>query len=449
MRVVSMSVLFHLLLAFAIKAHASAQVHVMFHPNEATLATIADRMQEAEFHIDIAMYNMDVVGQSALVAWLRSPTTQTRLQLGTLKMRVLLNGTPKTEKVALKMGEIEQLGADVRWLSSSRELHHKFAVIDSGRPKAKVISGSANWSESSRLSYDENIFFVQGDLSLVSAFQNQFNLLWQMGEEFGAIGLRQDVAQQAEPLPTSGISSFFNVPSADWEKVDLKSLQVEDYRLTQKFVSAIDSAQTEIKVASTRLRLAPLYAALVRAAQRGVRIQVLLTQAEYAPWFIRQKIVKPNCDSIFASECSKGINYAIPLLTETGVEIRVKQFSFRGTDAIRQQMHSKYLVIDDTLILTGSFNFSFSSEFNNFENVVQFAAPTQRAVIQKYQENFNHMWGQNRHLYPEFLKALDVSLASSQDISCIFAPMSLSFAEMDAVLDIARQRRVRLAEVCN
>ena len=54
-------------------------------------------------------------------------------------------------------------------------------------------------------------------------------------------------------------------------------------------------------------------------------------------------------------------------------------------------MHNKFAVIDDHILITGSFNWTPTAERNNEENLLIIKdAP----IIAKYRERFEYLWGQ-------------------------------------------------------
>ena len=56
---------------------------------------------------------------------------------------------------------------------SEHHMHHKFAIFD----KAKLLTGSYNWTRSASLHNDEN-FLITGDTELLKAFTRMFDKLW-------------------------------------------------------------------------------------------------------------------------------------------------------------------------------------------------------------------------------------------------------------------------------
>lgn len=70
-------------------------------------------------------------------------------------------------------------------------------------------------------------------------------------------------------------------------------------------------------------------------------------------------------------------------LIKLGIQIKSNR---SGTGA---KMHHKFIIIDDRLLLTGSFNFTNRAVVSNFENVL---ATTESAIVSPFIVEFEKMW---------------------------------------------------------
>ena len=104
-------------------------------------------------------------------------------------------------------------------------------------------------------------------------------------------------------------------------------------------VKLIDGSQHSLDIAAYSFTHTELAAAVIRAHQRGVHVRLVM-------------------DLMNAS----GRNSRIPDLIKAGIEVR-----FRHKDG---DQHSKYLIIDQAIVVTGSYNFTVRSDERNAENVV-------------------------------------------------------------------------------
>lgn len=114
-------------------------------------------------------------------------------------------------------------------------------------------------------------------------------------------------------------------------------------------LEALAGAETEVLVAiytMTRMRIAD---ALVKAADRGVRVRVKYDdhQREEIPQMAR----------------------ALGILRKHGVDLTPI------SNPEQASMHNKFIVIDRRVVLTGSFNFTVSAALYNWENFVRIDDP--------------------------------------------------------------------------
>lgn len=123
-------------------------------------------------------------------------------------------------------------------------------------------------------------------------------------------------------------------------------------------VQTIDASQREVLVQAYGFTHNAIAQALVRAHQRGVKIRVLLDK----------KSEKTN-------------RYVIDLLTQAPIDMR-----YDGKHAIA---HNKVMVIDESVVITGSFNFTNSAETRNAENVLVLKSDE---LAKRYKSEWQSHW---------------------------------------------------------
>ena len=427
---------------------AFANVTTMFHPFDPTLNEIANYILEAEDTIDMALYNIDTSKTNPVIQALSSDDVQRRIKNKSLNIRIIFEGYSSKEKKIAKMEKLEKLGVDARYLGMSRKMHHKFATIDSSGDHPVLITGSANWSLSSRRNYNENILYFDGKPGITMAFQNQFDLLWSKSKEFGFSNQRlnfQNVNPHRSAEMEEGFKVFFNTENLKVTKRGFtKDSKKEGYVLTRQIVDLINNAETSIEIATTRIKLRPIYEALKSAAARGVKIDLLVTQGEYLPSYFRKNKKLKECTDIYVDKCSTSQNFSIFLEREDyegkeNVSVRLKYFDLRKDLYLQKQMHSKYIITDDKNLITGSFNWSVSAEYNHFENIILVNGDKQPEVLESFNMDFDRLWGMKRSSLKEFMNKLENNVAKKNKIACGFAPMALSFKEIDSMLSTGKR----------
>ncbi|MDD5140555.1 MAG: phospholipase D family protein [Verrucomicrobiales bacterium] len=127
---------------------------------------------------------------------------------------------------------------------------------------------------------------------------------------------------------------------------------------TEAVVENVGKAKSTVLVQAYSFTSAPIAKALVDAAKRGVKVQVILDKSQ-------------------RTEKYSGADF----LLHEGVPTFI--------DAKHAIAHNKIMVIDSHTILTGSFNFTKAAEENNAENLLVIE---DMALAKKYTANWqNHL----------------------------------------------------------
>ena len=126
-------------------------------------------------------------------------------------------------------------------------------------------------------------------------------------------------------------------------------------------ISNIRDSKAEIKIAVAWFTQKQLYDAVLDALERGVKVSLIMMKD-----FI-------NC----------GI-YGLPLqsFVDKGGELHF--VSNRGWT-----MHNKFCLFDNSMVVSGSYNWTYSAETRNAENVI---ATDDEIVCSKFDDYFNRLW---------------------------------------------------------
>ena len=127
----------------------------------------------------------------------------------------------------------------------------------------------------------------------------------------------------AEPQPAEILGIYFTPPAGG----------------ASGLIKQIDASKKSIKVMAYGFTALPLSDALIRAHRRGVKVELIQDE----------KSSHNNRD-------------AIAQMIEAGIDVRSD-----GKHAIQ---HNKVMLIDDNIVITGSYNFTNSAEKRNAENII-------------------------------------------------------------------------------
>ena len=132
---------------------------------------------------------------------------------------------------------------------------------------------------------------------------------------------------------------------------------------TEAVVNALDHATNDVLVQAYSFTSAPIAKALVEAHRRDVKVKVILDHSQRTEKYSEADFLK---------------NSGIPTLI----------------DARHAIAHNKIIIIDQYVVLTGSFNFTKAAEEHNAENLLVINDP---ALARRYVENWH---AHERHSEP-------------------------------------------------
>jgi phosphatidylserine/phosphatidylglycerophosphate/cardiolipin synthase-like enzyme len=135
---------------------------------------------------------------------------------------------------------------------------------------------------------------------------------------------------------------------------------------TESIAEAIEASlretQVSLNAALYSFSSQRLFKALCDAQERGVRVRLLVDRGKYE-----------------ANQATR------ELLARAPFDFRVA----RGRNGAGSKMHHKFVLLDDRMVLTGSYNWTSASEEQNYENLLIFA---DRTLVDQYRQEFDSLW---------------------------------------------------------
>jgi phosphatidylserine/phosphatidylglycerophosphate/cardiolipin synthase-like enzyme len=132
-------------------------------------------------------------------------------------------------------------------------------------------------------------------------------------------------------------------------------------------LDAIAAARRTVRMQIYAFTSRPILAALVAARRRGVVVRAIVDRGQFHD--------------------DRNDTQAVRRLAAAGVPVFV--------DSVPGLMHDKIMIIDDATVLTGSFNYTWSAEHRNAENLVTIRDP---AVVGAYLRNWRARLAESRPL---------------------------------------------------
>lgn len=133
--------------------------------------------------------------------------------------------------------------------------------------------------------------------------------------------------------------AFFNLTTSSFKNTKYDVCFTPGENCTNLIVSAIDSAKKELLIQAYSFTSAPIAKAVVEAKKRGINVRVILDKSQFSEKYSAAKFLEHE---------------NIPVWNDHTVAIA----------------HNKVMIIDDNIVITGSFNFTKAAQAKNAENLL-------------------------------------------------------------------------------
>jgi phosphatidylserine/phosphatidylglycerophosphate/cardiolipin synthase-like enzyme len=401
-----------------------------------------DMIKEAEESVNVTVYSWS---DSGFTKALRA---------------TLLKENPPTVRVVMKKSlfvkqkktieELEKLGAMFK--SAKVELHEKFILADG----KKLVNSSANMSGGAKNKYSENFIFFDNDgernssdiTTIIKEFEKEFAIIWNSAHDFITDGeiqsadvlnhkktLRKRKRLRNIKLYSSSMNYTITAPrKRDFDKGSVIGLKRKPNKKNQiwtvkdQIIKAINEAKTNIFLNINHFNLKEISDALIEAVKRGVDVKLAVDSQEFK-MFLNNREMTPQFVKDFVKLKGK----------EAEIPVRVKFYSFVPHHSSWSLNHHKSILIDydpsgssDTLLLTGSYNYSKTAEHSKFDNQVRIKGDAYQKVHDAFYDEFMYLWNLERNSQDQPKKKnLDFFKVAKKNLIPLHSniPFSLSWKE--------------------
>lgn len=379
---------------------ALADTEAYFSPNGGGAAAVARHVAAADETIDVAMYSISTGAERPIMKALADAVDRG------VRVRLILDDGHLDNRD--KADDLAEIGVHV--YSVTKTLHEKFALIDARRPGRKLINGSANWSHGAEHTYSENtVVFGDGYYHLVWQFQQEFDHL--LAE---ARPLSPGAADEQAPSDLFRPWWRFRYDRAVFTRHNHGPGDPGGGVVTETLIEAMEGARESILIDVAHFDRRPLADALIAVHRERpeLRVEVLLDQGELG-W--------------------GGQSWR---LEWAGIDVRYKTYSLAYHHPQSQLMHHKTLIVDGETLVTGSFNWSQTAEFSNYENVVVLTGRKNRSLVRAFVAEHERLWDMGRAQYADFRAALEAEAGDPRYKR--YVPVHYNTDYFDAVMTITR-----------
>ncbi|MBX3002436.1 MAG: hypothetical protein KF828_00680 [Anaerolineales bacterium] len=231
--------------------------------------------------------------------------------------------------------ELAAAGIPIVADTSPNYMHNKFTIIDG----YEVWTGSTNYTVSDMYGNRNNLLRLRS-AEVAANYTAEF-------EEMFVRGYFGEITLDNTPYP--------QVTIAD---VEIQTYFSPDDRVAAALVDVIDSAEDTVYFLAFSITLDEIGDALVAAHQRGVEVYGVIDDAQVGNQGGEYEHLRRNGVAVYLDEA--GVN-----------------------------LHDKVLIVDDAIVVMGSYNFSSNAERRNDENTLIIYS---EALASQYREHFRQVW---------------------------------------------------------
>ena len=210
-------------------------------------------------------------------------------------------------------------GNGIKIAKTNAKMHNKFCVIDDNL----VLTGSTNPTNNDAHKNNNNLVIMNSEY-IAENYEDEFNELWN-----GIYSGGNNIKYNKIHTPIGQIENYF-CP---------EDCALENNGGLYRIIGLIRNAESSVKIASFSFTHEEMADELLKADIEGINVSVLMER--------RQRNVQ---------------NSQYARLKDFGLNIKI--------DGNKNNMHHKFIVIDNKIVITGSPNFSFSGFNRNDENML-------------------------------------------------------------------------------
>lgn len=400
-----MKTLFILLLSLLTFTASAADFYSKFSPHEGTQAfeVIYDNVKAAKKTVYATIYSWSDKGIT--------DSFKAALANGADVRIVLHPSLAKKDRVKKVAKSLEELGAHLK--IAKMNMHEKFIIVDN----QFFVNSSANMSGGAKRRYSENFIFhdkssAQGK-ELLKQFNKEFVILWNSAKDI--FTAEENIAPKLNFTYTTNLpvqttttlySSSMNFVSKE-NKPSSKAYKQGKYITLSRnggtrnqtwivrdvIIKEIDNAKKNVLLSLNHFNIKAISDALIRAVKRGVEVKLTVDNQEFKT-YINNKEMTPQ----FVADWK-----AIEGNKKLSPPVRVKFYSMAPSPRHWLLNHHKFIIVDfdeetieDTILISGSYNLSKTAEHNQFDNTVVYKGVENAQIFLDFKKEFDHQWSWNR-----------------------------------------------------
>lgn len=399
------SILLILLTTLSLNSFADTKFYSKFSPDQGSEAfeIIYKNVNSAKKYVYATIYSWSDKGIT--------DSFKTALSNGAEVKIVLHPSLAKKSRIQQVAKELEELGADLK--IAKMNMHEKFVLIDD----SFVVNSSANMSGGAKSRYSENFIYHSNESidgkNILEQFKKEFVILWNSAKDI--FTSNEEIAEMLtlnniQNKPSNGNVVLYsssmnfkikvNKPTSKNYKIGKYytlsrdgGVKNQTWTVKDLIIKNIKSSKKNIYLSLNHFNIKAISDALIEAVKRGVDVKLAVDNQEFKTR-INNKEMTPQ----FVSDWKK-----LPGNSKKIAPVRVKYYSHSPSPRYWLLNHHKFILIDydkealeDTTLISGSYNLSKTAEHNQFDNMVVYKSLKNKRIYKEFMKEFNNQWSWNR-----------------------------------------------------
>ncbi|MBI5824160.1 MAG: hypothetical protein HZB18_09050 [Chloroflexi bacterium] len=336
-------------------------------PTEPTILVPVDRWWDVYFTDPLLINNPEVLSGSIeekLIGFINN--AQTSIHIASFEF----NLTPVAEALIAAKNR----GVDVKWMTDDKfgleadtqPEHGQFTLMSAAGIEVKDDAGRSAYMHNKFWIFDQQIIWTGStNITIRGIFENNSNVLVIRSPEIAYAYEREFQEMWNGQFGPRAPSTVNN----QWAILDGTPVQVlfspED-KIVSNLIALVKDAQVSIRFLAFSFTDYPLAQVMIDRAKAGVDVQ-----------------------GVFETFGSSSSSSELPTFWCAGVPVR--------QDGNSSFLHDKLIIVDDSIVVTGSLNFSSNADESNEENVVILENAEIGAL---YLQEFEKLWNQAQDIGP-------------------------------------------------
>ncbi len=340
--------------------------------------TIIENISAANTSIEMAIYSIDLKDVISTLKQKSNEGIAVTLVVPTSKIQKYQNLFNDSKVNLIGVGNVQENGENL--------MHHKFILIDAEGVNKKILFGGTNFTGYQE-KYDSSYLMETADSEIISTFKKEFDLLSNGKNGFNKFFDSNYYVYSKKINYNNGFIELWFGPGT------------KKYSIKDRMIDLISQSKKSIQIIIWNFTDNDLYREILKSAGLGVTTKIITDDS-----------------NIWSSESVIKKNSIIETVSDSFTSLKlidvIKKDSLVGDD-FKPYIHHHFMIVDDSILLTGTNNWSEGGFYLNDESIL---VTNISSLIKEFSDVFNMQYKVNKNKTLNFELTGDSKIIIHDDI---------------------------------